>query len=155
MEAATVGSVLFLLVYPGLPVAWMLAPRLRKLRAAGRGRPRALEDLLLPLLVLFAPCLFLIGMQLWGMAPRRDAGWLLAGLFLGLPLWAVAAVLLQLAPALLARLRRLQPRQRSAPSQAGGPLEGISGYLLPLTTAVLALMLTALALEISLYPCIG
>jgi hypothetical protein len=94
-------------------------------------------------------------MQLCGMAPRRDAGWLLAGLFLGLPLWAVATVLFQLAPALLARFRLLQPRGRSARSDSGEPLEGIASYLLPLTTAVLALMLTALALEISLYPRTG
>src|SRR5690349_20674283 len=148
MEAEHIGSVLFVMAYPGLPIVLILAPLVRKLWTTERGRARAVEELLLSLGVLLAPGLFLTGMQSAGLAPRRGVGWLLTGLFVAVPLWAVASLLLLLLPALITQARRLA---RSPESGEPPPTE-LSGFLLPLVTAVLGLMLTLVALEISLNP---
>jgi hypothetical protein len=151
MDARCLGSVLFVLVYPGVPIALILAPPVRKLWRMEAGRGRAWDELLLSLGVLIAPWLALMGMQATGLAPRRDAGWFVTGLFVAVPLWAIGCLLLRLAPELIRRAPRM--RRSPLPEDAWrSPVKGISSTFLPLVTAVLALMLTLCALEISLDP---
>jgi hypothetical protein len=151
MDARCLGSVLFMLVYPGLPIALILAPPVRKLWAMDTGRGRAWEELLLALGVLIAPWLVLMGMQATGLAPRRDEGWFVTGLFVAVPLWSIGRLMLRLAPEMIRWVRRIT--RRPSPDDAwSSPAEGISSALLPLLTVVLALMLTLCALEISLDP---
>jgi hypothetical protein len=151
MDARCLGSVLFVLVYPGVPIALILAPPVRKLWRLEAGRGRAWDELLLSLGVLIAPWLVLMGMQATGLAPRHDAGWFVTGLFVAVPLWAIGRLLLRLAPEMIRRARRIVRRPLLGDAWSS-PAESISPCLLPLLTAVLALMLILCALEISLDP---
>jgi hypothetical protein len=151
MDARYLGSVLFMLLYPGLPIALILAPPVQKLWRMGAGRGRASEELLLAIGVLLAPWLVLMGMQATGLAPRRDAGWFVTGLFVAVPLWAISRLMLRLTPEMIRWVRRIT--RRPSPGDAWrNPMGGLSDSLLSLVTAVLALMLTLCALEISLDP---
>ena len=152
MDAGYVGFVLFLLAYPCLPIALILTPRVRKLWTTGQGRRRALEEFLLSLGVLSAPWLFLRGMQIRGLAPHHDDGWLPIGVCLGLPLWAMWRLLLRLARQLVVLVGRVGRRPWAGETGWGKPLERILCYLLLLVPAFMWFMFMVLLLERSLDP---
>jgi hypothetical protein len=148
----SIGFVLYLLVYPCLPIAFIVAPRVCKLWRTDQGRGQAVEELLLSLGVLLAPWLFLVGMQIGGLAPHRDDAWLPIGLCLSLPLWAIWRLLLRLARELTALVARIGRCPWTGESGWGRPLERIGGYLLLLVPAFMWFMLMVAALEIALDP---
>jgi hypothetical protein len=152
MDAGYVGFVLFLLACLGLPVALILTPRVRELWTTDKGRGRALEEFLLSLGVLSAPWLFLMGMQIRGLAPHRDDGWLPIGLCLGLPLWAMWRLLLRLAQELVVLVGRVGRRPWAGESGWGKPLEDIFCSMLLLVPAFMWFMFMVLLLEMSLDP---
>ena len=152
MDAQRVGLVLFLLSCSCLPVALILTPRIRNLWTTGPGRRRALEEFLLSLGVLSAPWLFLTGMQIRGLAPRSDNGWVPMGLLLGPPLWAMWRLLLRLAQGLVLLVGRVGRRPWAGESGWGKPLEDIFCSLVLLVPAFMWFMLMVLGLEISLDP---
>jgi len=152
MDTGYLGSVLFVLAYPGLPIALILTPLVRKLWTADQRQGRAMEEFLLSLGVLAAPWLILMGMQATGLAPHRGEGWFVAGLFIAVPLWVTGMLLLRLAPGMIRLVRRTLRRPAPGGLDWGTAPEGIPFYLLALVVALLALMLTCFALEISLAP---
>ena len=129
--------VLFLLVSTCLPVGLILAPLVRKLWTADKGRGRALEELFLSIGVLSAPWLFLMGMQITGNARHSDDGWLVSGLLLGVPLWGMWRLLLRLAHELIILVRRIGRSPWAGDAGWGGPLESVFGYLTLLVPAVM------------------
>jgi hypothetical protein len=122
--------VLFLIL--GLPTLWILTPLVRKLWLFQNGR--ALEELLLSVGVLIAPCLMLLGFEMYlafertGLARPADPGWLTLGLAMGLPLWGMMKLLLLFFEELIKILTRIGRRPWAGEEGWGRPLEGILAY---------------------------
>ena len=97
-----VGILFFMLLCLAFPlgliasIGWILARLLKDLWTGQNGRGRPLEELLLSLGILVAPCLLLLSLEIHGYTRPTGGGWVPVGLILGLCLWGIRKILLLL-----------------------------------------------------------
>jgi hypothetical protein len=126
---ALLACYLIFLGIPALAYVVILAPRVRKLRAAENRRGPALEELLVAVGVLLAPFLMLLGMVGSGYLPSGK-GWPIFALVLGPPLWGMKQRLQGLLRQLFLVASRLGRRPWAGEEGWGRPLESMVCHLL-------------------------